>query len=176
MLPKGFALPDRPEDVTGEVPEDVRTVLVAAADDSAMWSGWAKTEVDLLLPDMRAARLVPADGPQEFPSGHDLLHVLTACNPAGREHPMDENIRRLALLRSLLELRDITHWPATGHDAEGTWQEPGFMVAGLSDGAARELGAAMGQVAIFAWTPRSWTILASLTDRRVELPWSLHPR
>lgn len=174
MLPAGFALPDDPTRVTGEIPADVRAVLAAAADDDQLWDGWRETQVDLVLPpSRRPARVEPVDGPREFPPGHDLLHVLTSCNPAGVAHAVADNIRRLAVLRGLLELRDVPHWPATGHDAENTWQEPGFLVAGLTDQAARELGAAMGQVAIFAWTPRSWAILACVTDRRVELPWSV---
>lgn len=171
-----FALPQDPADPPRAPRERERAVLAASAATAETWDPWRTTVVDLELPDGRRATLRPEPGSCDFPAGYERFHVLTSDNPNGERLPPEVNTRRRAYLAARLERTGVAHWASTGRDPASDWHEPGFLVAGLTDDDARALGAALGQVAIFAWSPDRWSILACVTGRRTDLPWSLADR
>ena len=80
----------------------------------------------------------------------------------------------MELLRA--ELDGLTWYPAEGGDLDAQHDpEPSIAVQGLTDRQARELGQQFGQVAVFAWSGRRWSVLACATPRRSDLGWELRP-
>ncbi|KEZ77009.1 DUF3293 domain-containing protein [Salinisphaera hydrothermalis] len=88
--------------------------------------------------------------------------LITAYNPGGEAASDRDNRARESLLDNLLDRAGLACLPAVNRDTAGSWpNEPGWLVAGLEEGMARQLGRRFGQAALVA------------VDReRVDLIWS----
>lgn len=117
--------------------------------DTELLAAYRATEWTLHTPSgryvVRPGELVPA-GSIMLPAA-----VITAFNPRSvlrtTSQNLDSNVRLAAQLRD----SDLEHHPASAHgvgaDSE-VWQEPGFLVSGLSLPEAVALGAAYAQNSI----------------------------
>jgi len=145
-------------------PED--DVLRELAGNDELWRAYCAATVRFDLPSGRVhltPRPVPSTG---VPPVGDL-HVLTACDPAS-SGCRGEDVVRMELLRA--ELDGLTWYPAEGGDLDAQHDpEPSIAAQGLTDRQARELGQQFGQVAVFAWSGRRWSVLACATPRRSDL-------
>ncbi len=101
------------------------------------------------------------------------VHILTAWDP-GPERPGREvnRVRQAALETDLLAL-GVPSATAVGLDPVSGRREEGVAVRGAPEAEILALGARYGQDAVFAWTPREWTIVACLGGRRLASRWSL---
>lgn len=99
------------------------------------------------------------------------VHVVTAHNP-GADHLDDaENAARQARLEAELDARGLAHHRTVAGAEDGSHAEVGALVVGLDDDAARALGAAWGQDAVFRWSREAWTVLACDDAAPVDLGW-----
>ena len=74
---------------------------------------------------------------------------ITACNPRSRKVSDRENADRMAELESVLSERGHKYYDGAGVPARDAWEpEPSFLVIGISDSEAAELGAKFDQNAI----------------------------
>jgi hypothetical protein len=124
------------------------------------WDEFRRTFVRIDTGEGQVLEVHPA-GPGErgeyLPGEAGPLHIVTACNPQGRQQSEEANFE--ANRRLLCELAvndDVLAWPTTGHGtddagAETDWSEPGVTVAGLSRDEALALGRRYDQAAIFEW-------------------------
>lgn len=100
---------------------------------------------------------------------HPLLgpmHVVTAIQP---DPELDSASRaRMLVLDRHLHDAGIRSMPAVGSSFTSDHSEDSGAVFGLTDHQARDLGAAFGQVAVFAWTGPRWSLLACAGDRQVH--------
>ena len=108
----------------------------------------------------------------DFPFA-EPVHVVTAHNPGAARPGPAENRARQARLEADLDRRGLRHWRTVGGAEDGGHAEDGALVVGLGDDAARALGAAWGQDAVFAWSATAWTVLACDDGPSVELGWEL---
>jgi hypothetical protein len=103
------------------------------------------------------------------------VHIITAHNPGGRDASPAANEKAHRRLQAQVTDAGLTWWPAAGGNPTWTHVEASVAVIGLDDDAARALGAAYGQEAIFAWRPKAWLVL-SCTDAGAGLTgWALQP-
>ena len=77
------------------------------------------------------------------------FHVITAWNPHARRLPPSENAERNEALRKALAELGANAGNITGSSPDGTWQEPGFAVVGLTREEALDIARAYDQIAIF---------------------------
>lgn len=112
-----------------------------------------------------------------FLAGEDgPLHVITACNPQGREQSPEANYEaNRRLLAELAGHAGVRVWHTTGHGTddrgeETEWSEPGFTVGGLSRAEALELGRRYDQAAIFEWRDESGGFRLVACDESVDEP------
>ena len=75
--------------------------------------------------------------------------VVTAWNPFSEELAPDENARRHADLVERLVVDGVAWLPAVGSSPNGQWAEESVAVAGIDREAARALGRAFDQHAVF---------------------------
>lgn len=110
------------------------------------------------------ARPLPPFGP---------LHVVTAIQP----DPEPDNVSRarMLVLDRHLHAAGIRSMPAVGSSITGDHSEDSRAVFGLTDQQARDLGAAFGQVAVFAWNGPRWCLLACAGDRQSHRGWQWEP-
>jgi len=101
------------------------------------------------------------------------VHVVTAHNPGPAYLDEAENAARQARLEADLDARGLEHWTTVAGAEDGSHAEVGALVVGLDDAAARALGAAWGQDAVFRWSPTAWTVLACDDAAAVDLGWKL---
>lgn len=101
------------------------------------------------------------------------VHVVTAHNPGADRPGPAENDARQARLEADLDARGLRHWRTVAGAEDGSHAEEGALVAGLDDAAARELGAAWGQDAVFRWSATAWTVLACDDAPSTDLGWEL---
>ncbi|MDD7968492.1 DUF3293 domain-containing protein [Actinomycetospora lemnae] len=101
------------------------------------------------------------------------VHVVTAHNPGPARLGEAENAARQARLEAELDARGLRHRHVVAGAEDGSHAEAGALVEGLDDDAARALGAAWGQDAVFRWSPTAWTVLASDDAPSVDLGWEL---
>jgi hypothetical protein len=74
---------------------------------------------------------------------------LTACNPDSRQLKGDENDRRQSELEQRLSDAGYVYFPGAGVGATGDWPpEPSFLVLGISEADAADLGRMFGQRAV----------------------------
>ena len=145
-----------------------------ATDDP--WASYERTVVEIAWAGALTVRVRAAAEPDEaswpWPDGR-TVHVLTAWDP-GPERPGREvnRVRQAALETDLLAL-GLPLATAVGVDPVSRRQEEGVAVRGAPEAGVLALGARYGQDAVFAWTPREWTIVACQGGRRLASPWSL---
>ena len=75
---------------------------------------------------------------------------LTACNPGSVRLTAEENDRRTAELREVLNSRWPRRYEGFSAASDGAWQEPSFLVLGIDEAEAVGLGRRFGQNAIVA--------------------------
>jgi hypothetical protein len=73
---------------------------------------------------------------------------LTASNPGSVRLTDDENARRTRELRDLLGRRWHHVYDGVSVGRDGTWREPSFLVLGMTEGDAVEIGRRFGQNAV----------------------------
>lgn len=101
------------------------------------------------------------------------VHVVTAHNPGADRLGTTENDARQARLEADLDARGLRHWRTVAGAEDGSHAEQGALVEGLDDDAARALGAAWGQDAVFRWSATAWTVLACDDTPSIDLGWEL---
>ena len=88
--------------------------------------------------------------------------LITAYNPGGEAAAEADNRARHYVLDTLLDRHGFDRLAAVNRDTGGDWpNEPGWLVAGMEEGMARNLARRFGQVAIVA-----------VDRQRVDLVWS----
>jgi len=124
-------------------------------------------DLDLVLrpqPPGRVHGTFPFDGP---------VHVVTAHDPGAARLGDEENAERQARLEAELDARGLPHRRTVASAEDGSHAERGALVVGLDDDAARALGAAWGQDAVFRWSRTAWTVLACDDAPPVDLGWEV---
>jgi hypothetical protein len=79
---------------------------------------------------------------------------LTAWNPGGVLAPIDDNYDRQADLLSDIETLRLNYFVGQGVHPAGDWQEDSYLVLGISQAEADELGRQYGQSA-YVWISNS---------------------
>jgi hypothetical protein len=140
------------------------------------WASYARTVVEIVRPDLanvsvRAARAgFVGVWPWPFVSP---VHILTAWDPGDERPAAEVNRERQAALEQDLSTLGNGLWTAVGVDSVTGHREEGVAVSGVSEADALKLGAQYDQVAIFAWTPQVWAIVACDRSRRLAFGWSV---
>lgn len=101
------------------------------------------------------------------------VHVVTAHNPGDARLDHAENAARQNRLEAELDARGVPHHAVVAGAEDGSHAEEGALVTGLDDDAARALGVAWGQDAVFRWSRTAWTVLACDDAPSVDLGWEL---
>jgi hypothetical protein len=118
-------------------------------DDDAKWDLY----VDAVIECEIDGRTCSLRGPEAEPLPADApIFVLTAYNPGGEDR--DESLNQAAErdLERELTTDHVTFWPALGHSRDASWSEPGVALAGFDRAQACELGARLGQLAVYELT------------------------
>lgn len=124
-------------------------------------------EVHPAGPHDRGAFMAGVDGP---------VHIVTACNPQGRQQAEEANFEaNRRLLAELGNHAGLQVWATSGHGtdesgAETAWSEPGFTVGGLSRGEALALGRKYDQAAIFEWRDEPGGFRLVACDESIDEP------
>lgn len=145
-------------------------------DSDDPWASYERTIVDMTWTGVGTLRVRAAPEPDgaswPWPDGQNL-HILTAWDP-GPERPGREvnRLRQAALETDLLAL-GAPLATAVGLDPVSGRREEGVAVRGAPEAVILALGARYGQDAVFAWTPREWTIVGCRGGRRMASRWSL---
>ncbi len=92
------------------------------------------------------------------------VHVLTAWNPGAARPSEAANRAANERLRAHLVDLGLEPVPALGADPDSAHAEESWAVVGLSDDAARCVGAAFDQVAVFRATASELAVLACSED------------
>ena len=81
----------------------------------------------------------------------DAFAFITAWNPASR--PRDEQANRNAdlALVAQLDMLELRRWPMRACAADGSWAEPGWLLADAPLAALDRLARAFGQAGTLAW-------------------------
>ena len=77
------------------------------------------------------------------------FHVITAWNPGGVLASADENSVADARLLAEIQIRRLEAYRAVGSDPDSPHKEDGWIVAGMKESEAVDLGRRFGQIAIF---------------------------
>ncbi len=85
------------------------------------------------------------------------------------------NRREQARLEEEIRPLATAMWTARGVDPVTGAHDEGVAVRGLTEEAARGLGARYGQDAIFTWSPLEWAIVSCTGARRQVTGWALGP-
>jgi hypothetical protein len=94
-----------------------------------------------------------------------VFHVITAFNPFSEPRSLEENQAANRELERILVQAGKTHRPAVNRAPGGGWEEPGFLVEGLTREEARELGRRFRQHAVFEMEEKKLRIVACFEDR-----------
>ena len=76
---------------------------------------------------------------------------ITAWNPASQPRPDEANAQADAMLVALLDEAGAPRLAAWAAADDGTWREPGWLVANLEPGALDRLAVEFGQAGVLAW-------------------------
>ncbi|MCM2336842.1 MAG: DUF3293 domain-containing protein [Pseudomonas sp.] len=76
---------------------------------------------------------------------------ITAWNPASQPRPDEANAQADVMLVALLDEAGAPRLPAWAAADDGTWREPGWLVADLDPGALDRLAVEFGQAGVLAW-------------------------
>ena len=142
------------------------------------WFGYVNTVVDVIRPDATdlSVRAAPAGSVGRWPWATEVpVYVLTAWDPGEERLSADANRGRQQALDA--ELRGLTGdiWRAKGLDPSTGYRDEGTAVRGLAEHALLDLGARYGQDAVFRWTPKEWSIVSCVGERRLVLGWTVRP-
>lgn len=85
------------------------------------------------------------------PVPEGTLAIITAWNPGLRRPGERENREANERLRAALREGGWTFHPASGHDADGSHEEPSFAVLRIDARSALDLARRFGQAAIVFW-------------------------
>lgn len=111
--------------------------------DGDVWRVFADAELRISLPDGRVVLVGVDDLPWPDPA-----HAVTGWNP-GETRPDAENAAANERLAAELAAAGVEHHPAVGSSVDDGWEEPGFVLVGLSRAEAIEWGRRYGQLAIY---------------------------
>lgn len=139
------------------------------------WRYYLDTAVQFETPDCRGAVSPVAAGQGEVSPPVGALHVVTAVRP-DTEPDSPDNRARLALLDQDLAAIRMRFLEVTGAGLDGNHRENSRAVFGLDDSRARELGKRYGQIAVFSWRGRRWSLLACAGSRTDHRGWEWIPR
>src|SRR5581483_6091543 len=149
-----------------------------AADDD-LWEEYARTVVELSLPDGATLQITPAPPGQVGPWPEQLtapVHFLTAWDPGDERPSAEMNRTRQRDLEEELQALAVQTWPSSGFDAQSGHREEGVAVAGLEEDAACALGRRYRQNAIFSWTPDGWHVVSCRDMTRTVMGWHVSQR
>lgn len=76
------------------------------------------------------------------------ITVVTAWNPYSAKLSNEDNLKRQALLKQVLDMRDEDRLPARGTSRDGSWSEDSFAVLNLSYAEAEAIGCVFQQNAV----------------------------
>lgn len=133
------------------------------------WARYLDTAVYLENAAMRGTVRPVADSIENEPPFGEL-HVITAIQPDA-DPQSHESEARLKILTNYLLDEEIEAIRAVGSSFDGVHREESRAVLGINDDRAREIGRTFGQVAVFAWRGRSWSLLACATNRQSHMAW-----
>lgn len=86
--------------------------------------------------------------------------LITACNPRGQRVSDAANRGRSLVLTQLIARSGLHNLAAVNRDPAGAWpDEPGWLIAGLEEGRARDLARRFDQAALVAVTPANCTLV-----------------
>lgn len=128
------------------------------------WDAYTEAVVRVYLPD--GVIVVRPGGAIGMPTGRfpdavgRTIHIITAHNPQGTLSSALDNDSAHDRLLEAVRVLGLAVWDAVGGDPTWTHTEASVSLVGLNDDDARELGAAYGQEAIFAWRPDAWLVLS----------------
>lgn len=88
-----------------------------------------------------------------------VVHVITAWNPGDLRPTEKANLAANETLRQCLVELGLHPIRAVGSDPDSPHSEESWAVSGLTDAAARAIGADFGQAAVFRLEARSQTVL-----------------
>ncbi len=139
-----------------------------------IWTAFSQTVLELSL-DPPVAFAVTEPMPQAVRTAADAaapgmgLAVVTSCNPDGINVSESDNAEATNRLRAALVARNLTPCAALGRSADGSHQEPGFLIECTRD-EARDLAHEWRQLAVFFIDPEGvWLIPADprFRDKRL---------
>jgi hypothetical protein len=142
------------------------------------WLGYVNTAVEIIGPtaDAVVVRAARAGDVGVWPWATEAaLFVLTAWDPGVERFSVEMNRARQSALEDELGPYAMSIWRARGFDPSTGYSDEGVAVRGLAEGDVCDIGAGYGQDAVFAWTPRAWTIVACVGARRLSLGWRISP-
>lgn len=142
--------------------------LAALSEGNEPWEFYLSTKVEFFEDSSLGTVMPSTDGQDSPPFGS--LHIVTAIQP--NEEPTDMQVARMRVLDQEIGYRGIRSLRAVGSALDGTHSEESRALWGLTDYEARELGLRFGQVAVFAWRGRDWSVLACATDKRTDQRWT----
>ncbi|MFI8775331.1 DUF3293 domain-containing protein [Gordonia sp. NPDC062954] len=145
-----------------------RGELVRHAEDDDLWKQYLRTKVHIDSP-AGGGTVWPAESGEVLPP-LGPLHVITAVQPDSVP-TSDENAARLSVLDHELDTESVHFMHAVGLSLDDDYHETSRAVFGLTDARARDIGGRFGQVAIFAWHGRRWSLFACATDRQTHRGW-----
>lgn len=133
-----------------------------------MWASFLDTRLRIFHGDSITEVVVGKEEPIPYaPASENIVHVVTAWNPAGE--PMDpaENDHREQALQEHLE-RSAHKWVrAAGVAEDGLWAEASVAITGMTRQEVVKVGRDWGQEAIFEWDPVGAvvTVVSCVDDR-----------
>ena len=114
-----------------------------------LWDVYATAIIECVVDG--ATRCLRGENADALPAAAPIF-VLTAYNPQGIERASAQNEAAAARLERELTEAGLTFWPADGHSPDGSWSEPGVVIAGIGRAPACELGHRYGQLAVYELT------------------------
>jgi hypothetical protein len=137
------------------------------------WQHYLEAAVHFESPKLSGTVLPTVDDGGKLPP-RGPLHVIAVVQPDSDPDDDGDKARIDVLDRDLLAA-GISFIPAVGSSFDGSHSEESRAIFGLDDDQARPLGQRFGQVAVFAWRGRWWSLLACASDRRTHSSWRWEP-
>jgi len=131
-----------------------------------LWRHYLNAVIEIEVSPGRWANLNGSDALGVLPLPAPI-HVITACNPQGRERSEASNRAAAAELAGELWVSGVAMSRALGRSPSGDHSESSVAVSGLSRQEALRLGRRCGQIAIYEVTADS-VILVACDAERVE--------
>ena len=138
------------------------------------WEAYLRTHVRIDLAVDRTMVVEPGREPvaDRWSLTSDAGWVITACNPRSIVLGVEENAKRTRQLHDELAEAGYLVRSATGFDpANPEWNEPGWLVEGITESEAIRVARAWEQNAVFEWTPTAWDLVGVLIPHRHRSSW-----